>query len=64
MDKPVLKLKPEVAEKYSLAKDYPMIGAHPTFGQIDLSLVNLEAATQLVDAGFEGLVLKPAKASK
>lgn len=51
-------LKPEVKAKYKLAKDYPIDGACPTFGRIDLSLINLDSADQLVSAGFKGLVLK------
>ena len=57
-------LKNEVAAVYNVAKDYPMVGAHPVFGKIDLSLLDLEAAKQLVDAGFEGLVIKTPKNTK
>lgn len=57
-------LKSEVAAVFSIAKDYPMVGAHPVFGKINLSLLDLQAAKQLVDAGFEGLVLKTPKATK
>lgn len=57
-------LKTEVAEVFSIAKDYPVKGAHPKFGEIDLSTINLEGAKQLFAAGFEGLILKPNKAAK
>lgn len=57
-------LKSEVAAIFSVAKDYPIIGAHPTFGVINLSLLDLDAAKQLVDAGFEGLVIKTPKVAK
>lgn len=57
-------LKSEVAAVFSVAKDYPLVGAHPVFGTINLSLLDLEAAKQLVDAGFEGLVLKTPKSTK
>lgn len=57
-------LKADVAEVFSIAKDYPVKGAHPKFGEIDLSTISLEGAKQLVNAGFEGLVLKPSKSSK
>jgi len=51
-------LKPEVKAKYKLAKDYPIDGACPTFGRIDLSLIGIESADQLFAGGFKGLELK------
>ena len=57
-------LKPIVAAKYDLAKDYPIKGGHPSFGIIDLRLIDLEGADNLVAGGFEGLVLKKIKPLK
>lgn len=54
-------LQTDVAKKYDVAEDYPMVGAHPKFGQIDLSALTIEAADGLVASGFDGLVLKKAK---
>jgi hypothetical protein len=51
-------LKPEVKAKYKLAKDYPINGACPNFGNVDLSIIGLDSADQLFAAGFKGLELK------
>lgn len=61
------KLKPEVAAIYEVAPDTPMVGGFGSFGRVDLSELELEAANNLVGNGFSGLVLKiqpEAKAKK
>jgi hypothetical protein len=57
-------LQTDVEAKYDVAEGYPMVGAHPVFGEIDLSTLTIEAADGLVANGFEGLVLKKAKSAK
>lgn len=58
------KLPVEVAAKYDLAKDFPIKGAHPKLGVIDLTTISLDSADNLVKGGFEGLVLKKIKPTK
>ena len=60
----ILRLKPDVAEKYKVKKDFPIHGFTPKFGEINLSEQPLESCDQLYDAGFEGLELKVKKPAK
>lgn len=58
------KLKPEVAEKFELAKETPIHGGFPGYGEIDLSELNLEQAQSLIENGFPYLIVKPSKKEK